>query len=477
MDLKYHELKDVLGEIRDNLSKSFPKPLWVMAEIAKISLKQNGHCYLELSQQENGAQIAQVRGTIWKSRWERLEPYFRSVTGTTLNVGMKVLVRVSVRYHEIYGLSLDIDDINPQFTLGEKEMMRQQTIERLTKEGLMNMQKQLSLPALPYRLAVISAGNAAGYGDFMDHLEGNEYGFVFSVKLFEALMQGPNAAESISYALADIASGTVRYDAVLILRGGGSELDLSCYDDYSLAVAIARCPIPVLTAIGHEQDYHVADMVAYDHVKTPTALADYFISIFAEEDQRLGAFEQRLLRAFSYRISSMSSMLDYYESRIRPAALGRVMGSEHAIDRYESRIRPAALGRIMTSEHKIDMTEARMQNFVQSLLDRQLRNLDRLQNRLSGRVEARLAEAASHLMKVETKIASTDPRGVLKRGFVLALDDSGVKMSSARSSRPGDRVQMMFKDGTLKCGVLEVDKRSNLPDSGEELSKASAAGA
>lgn len=471
MKKEYHELAAVLYSVRDNLENAFPGSIWVAAEIARISVRQNGHCYLELSQQENGRQVAEAKGTIWRSRWMLLEPYFRSVTGTTLDAGMKILVKARVRFHEVYGFSLDIEDIDPQFTLGEKELRRQQTIEMLTKEGLMNMQKQLSLPSLPYRLAVISSPNAAGYGDFAEHLLKNEYGYVFELRLFDALMQGPEAVSSIVAAITDISASEISYDAILIIRGGGSELDLACYDDYDLAAAIAICHIPVLTAVGHEQDFHVADMVAFDYVKTPTALADYFLSIYEAEDERLSSYEQRLAVAFGSRFASMSARLDGLGMRIRHSASSRIQSASHEADMTEARLTNTVRMRLDSQFYRMERLSDRMLRSVSGRVATSEQVLDMAENRIGRRVEGVLANAASHLMNVETRISSTDPRRILQRGFVLALDANGIKMSTAKFSHPGDRVQMMFADGTLKCGVVEIDRRSNIPldDEAERL--------
>ncbi len=289
MEKEYISLSSLLDSMKTFLEGFFPDRIWVRAEISSLNRKQNGHCYLDLS--ENGPEgvVAKVRATIWASRWNYIEQYFRSVTHSSLDVGMEILARARVNFHPVFGLSLDIDEIDPDFTLGAGERKKQETIDRLTREGLMDLQKRLRLPLLPYSLAVISAPGAAGWGDFRRHLTENEYGFVFNVKLFEAVMQGEGAPASIIGALEEILTGPVRYDAVLILRGGGSELDLACFDDYSLATRIARCPLPVFTAIGHDKDYHVADMVANTFVKTPTALADLFLDCYISEDERLSA--------------------------------------------------------------------------------------------------------------------------------------------------------------------------------------------
>ena len=391
MDLEYLELSELTAMLRDEVETSFPAPVWVKAEISSLSHKQNGHCYLELSQSERGVVVAKVRATIWAARWNYINEYFKSVTGSPLGVGMDVLFRSQVNFDPVYGLSLNIDEVDPDFTIGANERRKRETIERLTKEGLIDLQKELSLSLLPYSLAVISAPGAAGLRDFRRHLLENEYGFVFDVDLFEALMQGDQAADSMIVDLEMIEASEKHYDAVLIIRGGGSDLDLACFDDYDLAAAIARCPIPVFTAIGHDKDYHVADMVANTFVKTPTALADLFLDCLIAEDQRISSFETRLRLAFSGRFSAMLSRLDLLGKSVL-----------HAVDK-------------------------------------------------------RLSDASHALEMIEAKITAGDPRRILDKGYVLALDARGVKLSSASGVKPGDAFQMMFSDGTVKGTVTSVE--------------------
>jgi len=322
LDLNIIDLKTLQGKIRIASESVCPSGVWLKAEIASINFHPSGHCYMELSQSEDGRVVAKVKANIWASHVRFIKSKFFEQTGEELRSGIEILVYVKVNYHTLYGLSLNITDIDPSFTLGAREMKKRKAIERLENEGLMDLQKQRGLRRLPYRLAVVSAEGAAGYGDFRRHLSENEYGFSFSVTLFPATMQGAEAPSSMRSALASVQESRPSYDAILIMRGGGSELDLECYDDYDLCAAIARCRIPVLTAIGHDRDNHVADMVAFDSVKTPTALADYFIELMMEEDSRIGSVESALLGAFSARLDKMERALDTMRSGIDASARG-----------------------------------------------------------------------------------------------------------------------------------------------------------
>ena len=331
MEKNVIDLFTLQTEVRQSLESSFPARVWVRAEVSAVKVRGGGHCYLELSQSDESGLVAKASAIIWASRFRVLGPYFESVAGSQLQPGITVLLRVQVNYSQLYGLSLIVDDIDASCTLGEKEKERLATIERLKKEGLLDRQKSLEMTALPYRLAVVSAPDAAGYRDFERHLKGNAYGFVLETVLYEAVMQGASAPESISDALKAAASAEKPFDAVLVLRGGGSNLDLSCFDDYRLASAIATCPVPILTAVGHDQDFHICDMVAWRYVKTPTALADTFIEIYADEDQYISSFAGRLKTAFLNKISLMGSRVDVLESRIAGADPRRILNRGYAL--------------------------------------------------------------------------------------------------------------------------------------------------
>ena len=317
---EYVSLSELLAGVREAVEEACPDKVWVRAELSSVQVRTNGHCYLELCEQggEGGGIVAKARAVIWRSRYQALASYFREATGGDLAPGIQVLLRVQAGYSELYGLTLTVDEIEPEFTLGAAELQRRKTLEKLEKEGLLDRQKGLEMPELPYRLAAISAPDAAGYGDFRRHLAENPCGFVFDVVLFEAAMQGENAPESIVDALECIETQG-GFDAALILRGGGSSLDLACFDDYGLAFTIANFPLPVFTAIGHDRVFHVADMVAHAFVKTPTALADLFIDAFAAEDERISGFSTRLRLAFRSKISDLESRLDLLAQRIRGA--------------------------------------------------------------------------------------------------------------------------------------------------------------
>ena len=341
------DLLTLQSKLKEGVELLFPKRIWVKAEVSAVKARNGGHCYLELSQSSDKGLVAKTSAIIWSSKYRIIAPYFESVTGSPLQEGMVILVQVQVNYSELYGLSLIIDDIDPEYSLGIKELERQKTIERLQKEGLMGMQKGLELPLLPYRLAVISAADAAGYRDFMQHISENPYGFTVEPVLFPALMQGADCPASIISALDAIMDSGQDWDAVLILRGGGAKLDLACFDDYSLAAVIAQYPLPVLTAIGHDQDFHVCDMVAHEFLKTPTALADFILDIYQSEDERISTLETRVRLGMTNRLYREEALLDSLAARVKGAFQLKVAAMESALNVLQARIEAADPRRIL----------------------------------------------------------------------------------------------------------------------------------
>ena len=347
MEKEFIDLFEFQTRLKEGVESLFPKRLWLKAEVSAIKARNGGHCYLELSQSNDNGLIAKAGAVIWSSRFRFIAPYFESVTGSPLQEGMSILVEVQPSYSQLYGFSLVINDIDPEFSLGIRELERQKTIERLQNEGLMELQKELMLPYLPYRLAVISAEDAAGYRDFVRHIAENPYHFKVELDLFPALMQGKECPESIVAAMDRVLEAEAEYDAVLILRGGGSKLDLACYDDYNLAAVIAQFPLPVLTAVGHDQDFHVCDMVAHEYVKTPTALADYILDIYQDEDERISALETRMRLAMTNRLYREEALLDSLAARVKGAFQLKIAAMEANLNMLQARIEAADPRRIL----------------------------------------------------------------------------------------------------------------------------------
>ena len=432
MQESFLALSELLAQVREGVADAFPGKYWVKGEISSWNPRANGHCYLTLSETVRGKQVADIRAMIWNRNFPALAASFEKAAGQPLGAGLTVLVRVQVNFSELYGMSLFVDDIDPAFTVGEQALQRKLAMERLVREGYVEMQQELSLPRLPYALAVISSRTAAGYGDFRRHLLENEAGYAFRLDLYEALMQGEQAPASIADAL-DRAQRS-GCDAILILRGGGSQTDLACFDDYDLAVAIATCPVPVITAIGHDRDFHLADLVAGRYVKTPTALADLFLELYAAEDALLDGMESRIRQAVADRLDGMRLRVEALSGRIRMGLLQKVHVREQAVEGSLGRIRLGLTGRFS------DLA----------------RGTDAALHRLQFAFGARIGEAVSALALKEALIKASDPRNILGLGYVLVTGEDHKVLKTVDRVQVGDRIGVRFADGSLTAQVDRV---------------------
>ena len=326
--MKQYSLLELSEWIQEVVENELPDRYWVRAEIASMSVR--GHCYMELVEKsENGILAAKMRATCWSNVYALLSAYFAQETGQSLHVGLQVLLEVSVEYHAVYGLSLNVWSIDPTYTLGDLAKQRQATIRQLTEDGVMELQRALEVPSLPRRVAVISSADAAGYGDFCDQLKHNRFGFAFVTQLYPAVVQGDTAARSIINALGAIAAQEEEWDVVVIIRGGGASTDLSCFDDYMLASHCAQFPLPIVAGIGHTRDVSVVDMVVHTSVKTPTAAAEWLVERVAEQVERVGGLQLRLERAVQGAVNKEKNRLVVYHQRMMSAvyqALAREKG-------------------------------------------------------------------------------------------------------------------------------------------------------
>lgn len=321
--MKQYTLSELCQAIEQVLQFELGDTYWVRAEIA--SLTERGHCYMELVEKaKNNTVAAKVRATCWQQVYHLLSAYFATETGQTLSVGMQVLLQVEVSFHAVYGLSLNVVGIDPTFTLGDLARQRQLTILRLQEDGVMDLQRALTIPSLPRRIAVISAADAAGYGDFCHQLLSNNSAFLFRTQLFPAVMQGDQSPASIIAALEQIAYQVEQYDVVVIVRGGGATTDLRNFDDYSLAFHCANFPLPIIAGIGHTRDVSVVDMVVHTSVKTPTAAAEWLISAMQEQADRLAELQLRLQRIVQHAIRKQQNQLDTLWQSLRFATQRRL---------------------------------------------------------------------------------------------------------------------------------------------------------
>ena len=395
--------------VRDAIEMQMPDEYWVEAELAECR-ERGGHCYLELIEKEDttNTPIAKASAKCWRQTWQMIQPYFQRTTGQALRTGMKVLLKVYAQFHETYGFSWIVTDIDPTYTLGDMARKRQEIIRQLKEEGVFDLQRELCIPLFAKRIAVISAAEAAGYGDFCRQLEDNEYGFKFETTLFPAIMQGEQVESSVVEALNAIYHSIRDFDVVVIIRGGGATSDLSGFDTLALAENVAQFPIPVITGIGHDRDESILDMVANTRVKTPTAAAALLIDNLRQVLERINNAQQRITLAIHQRIANHKSRLTSLQTLI-PALVERTLSNaKHRIELLENRL-PAVTERIITNQkHKLSQIELMLQSY--------------------------------------------DPQLLLKRGYSITLMN-GRAIRDPKELKVGDEIETRVEKGTIRSVV------------------------
>ena len=422
------ELNALVGEVID---QTFTRSYWVEAELSEIR-ERGGHCYMSLVEKDEGRNtpVAQAQARCWRNRWLMMRPYFERITGQQLHAGMKVMLQVHPQFHALYGFSWIVDDINPEFSLGDMMRHRQEILRQLKEEGVIDLNKQIPLPRFAQRIAVVSSATAAGFGDFQNQLEQNEWGLNFTLQLFPATMQGEQVEPSVIAALNEIYHKMDQFDAVVIIRGGGAAADLSGFDSLLLAENVANFPLPIITGIGHERDESVIDFVSHTRVKTPTAAAafliDHLAAVYDEictAQERIARYIDQRMRAEAQRLSTLSTAITSLFSLAKVRQEGRIAA-------LGDRLGHAVTQRLRDEQHKMDLLTTRLQSPIAQRLLREHHQLDLL------------AE----------KVRSLDPHRLLQRGYSMTLHEGKI-VKDAALLHPGDCIETHFAKGKVRSTV------------------------
>jgi len=428
-------LSELNRYIKVSLEDAFPSSCWVRAEMSEVHINGiAGHCYLEfIEKSADGKQtLAKAKGTIWARTFNSLKPYFEKATGQTFHAGLKVLVKVNVEFHEVYGLSLNVIDIDPNYTLGDMLRARLEIIARLKNEGVFDLNKELELTTLPQRLAVITSETAAGYGDFVNQLTNNKRGFPFYIKLFPATMQGEKTESSVIAALERICDFVEFFDAVIIIRGGGATSELNSFDTYNLANNVAQFPLPVITGIGHERDDTIVDMVANTRLKTPTAVAEFLIEKMEEAAEMVEDLQQTVVQFTTETLLRERNSLQALCNRLPAVVLRQLQDNNDLLQKAVAKL-PVISSSLLTSRSTI---------------------LDKMKLRISAAVNALIQEKKREIELKEQFVKMASPEYVLKRGYTLTLSNSKI-IKHASEIKSGDRLTTRFADGEVESTVIK----------------------
>ncbi|MFN3800595.1 exodeoxyribonuclease VII large subunit [Belliella pelovolcani] len=372
--------------IKGTLEQQLAPNYWIVAEIGELKMAAQGHAYLELVEKSGNQVRAKIRANIWQYSFRTIAGRFQATTGQALKVGMKILALATVTFHELYGLSLNIKDIDPNFTLGERARIRQEIIDRLTHQGMMEMNKRFELPLVPQKVAVISSQSAAGYGDFIQQLQTNRYGYSVHHRLFQATLQGEGAAKTIIYALDQIEelSQELGFNLVVIIRGGGAQMDLDCFDDYDLAMAIAKFPIPIITGIGHERDETIADLVAHTKVKTPTAVAEFILSGFMDFEEQVLSSMRQIERYTKQILQWEDRKLIDSESKLKNISRQQLLRASETLSMKIAQIKSIASNQVNFNSYQIEKLALNLKKESISVINSQLKKIDNLERSIKN---------------------------------------------------------------------------------------------
>jgi exodeoxyribonuclease VII large subunit len=419
--------------VKDVLESEMPDEYWVEAELSECR-ESKGHCYMELIQKDerSATPIAKASAKCWVSKWMLIRPYFERTTGQRLHAGMKVLLKVYPQFHEAYGFSWIITDIDPTYTLGDMARKRQEIIRQLKEEGVFDLQKELQLPLFCQNIAVISSETAAGYGDFCNQLTDNPYGFLFHTQLFPAIMQGDGVEQSVINALEEIfdvqSSQSDMFDCVVIIRGGGATSDMSGFDTLALAENVANFPIPIITGIGHERDESILDMVSYLRVKTPTAAAAFLIEHLKEVRDSIEDLQNRMIHCAQQKLSALNSNL---------SAIADVIPRLFSIVKTRQ-------------EARLDSLFSSLLSSIQQTILAQKSNLATFEQRIPMLIVDRRLTAEYHRLEMlEEKIKSLDPALLLRRGYSITLF-KGKAVRDPLALKKGDEIETRIEKGIIK---------------------------
>lgn len=443
--ISLYELNNLIKGVLDD---SFPERIWIRAEMSDVRVNQNGHCYLEFIEKDQSgkALVAKVRGMIWANTFHLLKAYFENSTKQCFSSGLKVLVQVSVDFHELYGLSLTVYDIDPSYTLGDQALNRAAILKQLEEDGVLYLNKELELPVPANRIAIISSPTAAGYEDFLDQLHNNAFGFVFYTKLFAAIMQGDRAEDSIISALERIYDYQDCFDVVIIIRGGGATSDLSCFDSYLLAASCAQFPLPIVTGIGHERDETVLDIVAHTRAKTPTAVAEFLINTLTETASELAEISQDIVSIVTQRLQEETLKLNVFDTK-NSFVLKAWYKEQQAVLSSSKVILMKGMQRIQRENlNKFDLLEDLLNKKSQQMQKTGAEYFQQIEDTLNRNTQRLFKNELNKLEVLEKHLQLSSPENILKKGYTLTMKAGKViKQNSVLKS--GDTITTFFSDG------------------------------
>lgn len=423
------ELNNLVKEV---ISLTFKDPFWIVAETSDVRVNQNGHCYLEFIQKDKSGKsiVAKARGMIWANTYFLIKSFFEETTKQSFSSELKVLVQVSIQFHELYGYSLTVLDVDPTYTLGDQARNRAEIIRQLTEDGVIDLNKELELPQPLNRIAIISSPTAAGYEDFCNQLENNKYQFKFYTHLFSAIMQGDKTENSVIQALEKIYEHQDKFDAVIIIRGGGATSDLTCFDSYLLAASCAQFPLPIITGIGHERDETVLDLVAHTRAKTPTAVAEFLINCMLECLIDVNDYAQKINTLTKNQLQLQQAILQTWE----------VKNTMYLRNWYTQQ------------DRELKHIQARIQDKLKHYLSNEEQKINTFVSQLKLNLDTKIEQEEIRLNHSEKYLSLISPQNIISKGYSVTLKN-GKLIRNTNELKKGDQLTTILNDGEITSTV------------------------
>ncbi|MEJ6776422.1 MAG: exodeoxyribonuclease VII large subunit [Crocinitomicaceae bacterium] len=454
---KIFTLKQVVSSIRKTIEERYHQLYWVKVEMHKLNRFASGHCFPELLQKENGRIVAQISGTIWSHNYERINKRFIVVVKEPLKEDTTLLMQVKVSFHETYGMSLQIMDIDPNYALGELQRERQETLKKLQKEGLINANQNIDIPLLPKRVAVISGDSSKGLSDFMNVIESNPWGYQFFTMLFPAYLQGDNASSSIIKQLNAIKRVQSHFDIVVIVRGGGGEVGLSCYNEYNLCKAIASFPLPILTGIGHSTNLTVAEMISFRNAITPTELGDFLIQAFHNFSTPVTNAIKSIKLHSKNRLSEARALFGTSSQSFKHLTKQYLTNTNHILLKQGRRLKAEVRENLYYNRNKIIRLQQESMSSAKYELKQEQESIERIRKNIPTLFKQTISKNSIELGQMMHSIKLMDPLNVLKRGYSITTINSKT-ISESNSVKVGDEI--ITKTSTFRL-ISTIKKKEN----------------
>jgi len=455
-------LSELSNQIKNKLYEGFPDSYWVVAEISEAKVNYSGHCYLELIEKdENGKKLTtKARATIWAYIYKIIAPYFKEASGLELQEGIKILFKTTVEYHPLYGLSLNILDIDPTYSLGDYEKQKREIIAKLIEDGIFDLNRELTISPTPSNIAVISSSKAAGYQDFCKQIENKSGDFKINHKLFNASMQGDTAQNSIISALDKIYNSKSHFDLVVIIRGGGSRSDLMCFDNYELAANVAQFPIPIITGIGHEKDESIVDMVANTKLKTPTAVADFICDCFVEQYNYLMELAGIAVRSVERKLFQEKSKLEKLKSQFIPLSQNRIHNANKQLNKLGFELLQNINDYSNTTTNTLNSLILKTKTLTNQQLAIQKNSINNYGLVIKFKSNNIINNHKNRLIINNEKASFLNPEHQLKKGYSITKTNKKA-LKTVNQISVNDKIEVIISDGQINATINSIISKSD----------------